>query len=90
MPGIVNFRAKHMAYRLRAWTLSIVLLAALSSPARAAGTLVSADSPVAVVRAGNVFAFGAGESSRADDRILSPRQGVVPLRAGLFNCSNPN
>ena len=69
-----------MAYRLRAWTLGIVLLAALSSPARAAWTLVSADSPVTVVRAANVFAFGAGESLRADDLILSPRQGVVQIQ----------
>lgn len=69
-----------MAYRLRTWTLGIVLLAALSSPARAAWTLVSADSPVTVVRAANVFAFGAGESLRADDLILSPRQGVVQIQ----------
>jgi hypothetical protein len=69
-----------MVYRLRAWTLGIVLLAALSSPARAAWTLVSADSPVTVVRAANVFEFGAGESLRADDLILSPRQGVVQIQ----------
>jgi hypothetical protein len=69
-----------MVYRLRAWTLGIVLLAALSSPARAAWTLVSADSPVTVVRAANVFELGAGESLRADDVILSPRQGVVQIQ----------
>ena len=69
-----------MVYRLRAWTLGIVLLAALSSPARAAWTLVSADSPVTVVRAANVFELGAGESLRADDLVLSPRQGVVQIQ----------
>ncbi|MFM0363471.1 hypothetical protein [Paraburkholderia sediminicola] len=69
-----------MAYRLRAWTLGIVLLAALSSPAHAAWTLVSADSPVTVVRATNVFAFGTGESLRTDDLVLSPRQGVVQIQ----------
>ena len=66
LPGIVNLRAKHMVYRLRTWTLGIVLLAALSSPARAAWMIVSADSPVTVVRAANMFALGAGESLRAD------------------------
>lgn len=80
LSGIVNFRAKHMVFRLRAWTLAIVLLAALSPPARAAWTLVSADSPVTVVRAANVFAFGAGHSLRADDLILSPQQGVVQIQ----------
>ncbi|RKE36300.1 hypothetical protein B0G76_2465 [Paraburkholderia sp. BL23I1N1] len=69
-----------MAYRLRAWALGVVLLATLSSPARAAWTLVSADSPITVVRATNVFALGAGESLRADDLILSPRQGVVQIQ----------
>jgi hypothetical protein len=80
LTGIVNLRAKHMTYRLRAWTLGIVLLAALSSPARAAWMLASADSSVTVVRAANVFALGAGESLRADDLILSPRQGVVQIQ----------
>jgi hypothetical protein len=69
-----------MAYRLRAWTLGIVLLATLSSPARAAWTLVSADSPVTVVRATNVFALGAGESLRADDLILSSQQGLMQMQ----------
>jgi hypothetical protein len=69
-----------MDYRLRAWTLGIVLLAALSSPARAAWTLVSADSPATVVRATNVFALGAGESLRADDMVLSSQQGVTQLQ----------
>jgi hypothetical protein len=69
-----------MAYRLWAWTLAIVLPAALSSPARAAWTLVSADSPVTVVRAANVFAFGTGEPLHADDLILSPRQGVMQIQ----------
>jgi hypothetical protein len=69
-----------MAYRLRTWTLGFVLLAALSSPARAAWTLVSADSPVTVVRATNVFAPGAGESLRADDLVLSSQQGVTQIQ----------
>jgi hypothetical protein len=80
LAGIVNLRAKHMVYRLWAWTLGIVLLAALSSPARAGWTLASADSPVTVVRATNVFALGPGESLHADDLILSPRQGVVQMQ----------
>jgi hypothetical protein len=69
-----------MVYQLRTWTLGIVLLAALSSPARAAWTLVSADSPVTVVRATNVFALGAGESLRADDLILSSQQGLMQMQ----------
>jgi hypothetical protein len=80
LAGIVNLLAKYMAHRLRAWTLGIVWLAVLSSPARAAWTLVSADSPVTVVRAANVFALGAGESLRADDLIQSPRQGIVQIQ----------
>jgi hypothetical protein len=80
LAGIVNLLAKHMAHRLRAWTLGIVWLAVLSSPARAAWTLVSADSPVTVVRAANVFALGAGEPLRADDLIQSPRQGIVQIQ----------
>jgi hypothetical protein len=80
LAGVVNLRAKHMVYRLRAWTLGIVLLAALSSPAHAAWTLVSADSPITVVRATNAFALGAGESLRADDLIQSSRQGVVQIQ----------
>jgi hypothetical protein len=69
-----------MVYQLRTWTLGIVLLAALSSPARAAWTLVSADSTVTVVRATNVFALGAGESLRADDLILSSQQGLMQMQ----------
>jgi hypothetical protein len=76
LPGIVNLRAKHMVYRLQTWSLGVVLLAALSSPARAAWTLVSADSPITVVRTTNVFAHG------TQSRVMLQADGHIVLLRG--------
>ncbi|MEM5314916.1 hypothetical protein [Paraburkholderia sp. JHI869] len=68
-----------MIHRLHLWAASIVIAAALVSPAHAAWRLATTDAPVTVVRGANVTSAAAGETLRDGD-LLESGEGVAHLQ----------